>query len=143
LSSRPSFLSSRAIARDLLMGCLTTFGMTYPMSPRGLCPRGLLMRRRPERNDRQEACHRMFILVSWTLKPSYSMKDMERERRKDSINTLSLVLRDRSGCFGLSFPFLNLNQNIRLKSLHHNTMIGYRRLSLMSSSQILLRRENQ
>jgi len=85
----------------------------------------------------------MFILVSWTLKPSYSMKDMERERRKDSINTLSLVLRDRSGCFGLSFPFLNLNQNIRLKSLHHNTMIGYRRLSLMSSSQILLRRENQ
>jgi len=66
------------------------------------------------------SCLRMFRLISLTLKPSYNIQDMRRERRKDSTNVLSLVLRDRSGCFGLSFPFLNLNQNIRLKSLHHN-----------------------
>jgi len=62
----------------------------------------------------------MFRLISLTLKPGYNIQDMRREKRKDSTNALSLVLRDRSGCFGLSFPFLNLNQNIRLKSLHHN-----------------------
>jgi hypothetical protein len=62
----------------------------------------------------------MFRLISLTLKPDYNIQDMRRERRKDSTNTLSLVLRDRSGCFGLSFHFLNLNQNIRLKSLHQN-----------------------
>jgi hypothetical protein len=45
---------------------------------------------------------------------------MRREKKKDSPNAMSLVLRDRSGFFGLSFHFLNLNQNIRLKSLHHN-----------------------
>jgi hypothetical protein len=65
-------------------------------------------------------CRRKFRLISLTLKPSYNIQDMRRERRKDSPNAVSLVLRDRSGCFGLSFPFLNLNQNIRLKSLHHN-----------------------
>gem|GEM_PF-3151130 len=65
-------------------------------------------------------CHRMFRLISLTLKLGYNIQDMRRERRKDSTNVLSLVLRDRSACFGLSFPFLNLNQNIRLKSLHHN-----------------------
>jgi hypothetical protein len=62
----------------------------------------------------------MFRLISLTLKPGYTIQDMRREKRKDSTNVLSLVLRDRSACFGLSFPFLNLNQNIRLKSLHHN-----------------------
>jgi len=62
----------------------------------------------------------MFRLISLTLKLGYNIQDMRRERRKDSTNVLSLVLRDRSACFGLSFPFLNLNQNIRLKSLHHN-----------------------
>jgi hypothetical protein len=62
----------------------------------------------------------MFRLISLTLKLGYNIQDMRREKRKDSPNAVSLVLRDRSGCFGLSFPFLNLNQNIRLKSLHHN-----------------------
>jgi hypothetical protein len=62
----------------------------------------------------------MFRLFSLTLKLGYNIQDMRREKKKDSTNVLSLVLRDRSGCFGLSFPFLNLNQNIRLKSLHHN-----------------------
>ena len=62
----------------------------------------------------------MFRLISLTLKLGYNIQDMRREKRKDSPNAVSLVLRDRSGCFGLSFPFLNLNQNIRLKSLHQN-----------------------
>jgi hypothetical protein len=62
----------------------------------------------------------MFRLFSLTLKLGYNIQDMRREKKKDSPNAMSLVLRDRSGCFGLSFHFLNLNQNIRLKSLHHN-----------------------
>jgi len=48
-------------------------------------------------------CHRMFRLIILTLKPGYNIQDMRRERRKDSLNAVSLVLRDRSGCFGLSF----------------------------------------
>ena len=47
---------------------------------------------------------RMFRLFSLTLKLGYNIQDMRREKRKDSTNVLSLVLRDRSGCFGLSFP---------------------------------------
>jgi len=41
-----------------------------------------------------------------------------REKWKDRLSELSLVLRDRSGCFCLFFHLLNLDGNIRVKTLY-------------------------
>jgi hypothetical protein len=93
---------------------LTSFGTASLITSLGTSPIRHFVR------DGASRCHRMFRLFSLTLKLGYNIQDMRREKKKDSPNAVSLVLRDRSGCFGLSFHFLNLNQNIRLKSLHHN-----------------------